>query len=268
MSILQLNIQENNKNMFGIFGSKKTRKTNKELTSIPEKFLPIKPLTRKEIQKAARERLSLINKEFKSAFEFLEKYPRSVTFFGSSMLLPEDKYCKAALSLAKKIVNELGYSVMTGGGPGIMEAANRGAFEAGGASVGVTIELPHEQVRNAYLSDYIPLYYFFSRKVCLSFSAEAYIFLPGGFGTLDEAMEILTLVQTKKIVSVPIILVGSEFWNKFNTFLTDEVLSRGMIDKNDLSLFTITDDENEIVEIIRKSPIRNGVELSKNHPFT
>lgn len=239
---------------------------SKKQTNVPEKKLPIKPITRKEIHEASEKRVSLITKEFADAFEFLEEYPRSVTFFGSSMLPQTSTYYAAALSLAKKIVRELNYSVVTGGGPGIMEAANRGAFEAEGSSIGITIELPHEQVRNTYLTDYIPLYYFFSRKVCLSFSAEAFIFFPGGFGTLDELMELLTLVQTKKIVSVPIILVGSDYWQKFKMFLSQEMLSRGMIDKEDLSLFTITDNEDEIIEIIRKAPVRNGVEISKNHP--
>lgn len=238
----------------------------KKQTNLREKDLPVKPLTRNEIHEAAEKRVSLITKEFADAFEFLEEYPRSVTFFGSSMIGSADAYYKKAESLAKKIVKNIGYSVLTGGGPGIMEAANRGAFEAEGSSIGITIELPHEQVRNPYLTDYIPLYYFFSRKVCLSFSAEAFIFFPGGFGTLDELMELLTLVQTKKIVSIPIILVGSDYWNKFKEFLTNETLSRGMIDKEDLSLFTITDDEDVIIEIIRKTPVRDGVKISKNHP--
>lgn len=253
--------------MFSIFKSRRLNTKSKESTSVPEKFLPIKPVTRKELKKAAKKRLSVINKEFKEGFEFIDKYPKSVTFFGSSLLEPTDKYCESAQSLAGRIVKDLQYCVTTGGGPGIMEAANKGAFEAGGTSLGITIELPHEQVRNAFLTDYIPIYYFFSRKVCLSFSAEAFVFFPGGFGTLDEVMELLTLVQTKKIVSVPIILVGSDYWNKFKIFLEEEVLSRGMIEKDDMSLFTITDSQDEIIEIIRKAPIREGVRLSDHHPI-
>lgn len=239
----------------------------KKLKNKPEKDLPIKPLTRAEVHEAAKKRVSLITKEFQSAFEFIEDYPQSVTFFGSSLLKPENQYYKNAVSLARKIVKELGYSILTGGGPGIMEAANRGAFEVGGSSVGVTIELPHEQVRNPYLTDYIPLYYFFSRKVCLSFAAEAYIFFPGGFGTLDELFELLTLVQTNKIVQVPIILVGSDYWEPFRAILEKEVLGRGMIDKEDMSIFTIEDDEDAIIEIIKQTPVRNSVEyIEKNHP--
>lgn len=232
---------------------------SKKSTNLPEKFLKRKPMTRAEMHEAAKKRVSVINKEFVEAFEFLEDHPRSVTFFGSSRLSPESEYYKRAVSLSKRIVKEFGYSVMTGGGPGIMEAANRGAFEAQGNSLGITIELPQEQVRNAYLTDYISLYYFFTRKVSLSFSAEAYVFFPGGFGTLDELVEHMTLVQTKKIKSVPIILVGSDFWNKFKNFLKEEVLSRGMIDEEDLGVFVIEDDEDKIIDIIKNTPVRNGL---------
>ncbi len=217
-----------------------------------------RPLSRREMHIASRKRISLITKEFADAFKFLESYPKSVTFFGSSRMKTDSEYYAKALSLSKRIVKELGYSVVTGGGPGIMEAANRGAAEAGGSSVGITIKLPKEQKNNTYLTDHIPLYYFFTRKVSLSFSAEAYIFFPGGFGTLDELFELLTLVQTRKIFFVPIILVGSDYWNSFREFILKEVLARDMIDKKDLSIFTIEDDENKIMEIIRGVPVRNG----------
>ncbi len=225
-----------------------------------EKPRPEKTLTRAEMHDATQKRMSTIKKEFEDGFEFLEDYPRSVTFFGSARLEPTDEYYQKAVSLAKRIATELGYSVLTGGGPGVMEAANRGAFEARGSSVGITIELPHEQITNSYLTDHIALYYFFIRKVCLSFSAETYIFFPGGFGTLDEFFEIITLVQTKKITSVPIVLVGEAYWKPLEAFLKESVLSRKMIDAEDLSLFTITDDENKILDIIRAAPVRNGVE--------
>lgn len=219
-------------------------------------------LSRAEIRESADKRVDLISKEFSEGFKFLENYPRSITVFGSSQATEKDPYYQKALSLCRRIAGELKYSVITGGGPGIMEAANRGAFEAQGQSVGVTIKLPREQATNNYITDKIALTYFFVRKVCLSFSAEAYVFFPGGFGTLDELFEILTLVQARKIESVPLILVGSEYWRPLETFIHDKLLNNKMIDTGDMSLFTILDDENEILEIIKKAPIRNGVEYN------
>ena len=225
-------------------------------SNLPEKFLPIKPLSRFEMHQAARKRISKIKKEFREGFKFLEDYPLSVTFFGSSRLPPENEYYKKAQSLARRISEELILNVITGGGPGIMEAANRGAFEAGGRSVGITIKLPKEQITNKYLTAEMPLYYFFTRKVCLNFSAEAFVFFPGGFGTLDEFFEIVTLIQTKKIQRVPVILFGSEYWRPLEAFLQKEVLSRGMIDAEDLSIYSIEDDENVVLEKIRRAPMR------------
>ncbi|MCX6703467.1 MAG: TIGR00730 family Rossman fold protein [Candidatus Zambryskibacteria bacterium] len=220
-----------------------------------------KTLTKKEIHSAAHERVSLISQEFKEAFTFLEDLPKSVTFFGGARFNETHPLYKQAESLALRIAQELQYAVVTGGGPGVMEGANKGAFQAKGESVGLTIQLPHEQAINPYLTRHLDFYYFFSRKVCLSFAAEAYIFFPGGFGTLDEFFEILTLVQTKKIEQVPIILVGSDFWGGLQKMLKEELLSRGTIDPDDLNLYTITDDENLILDIIKKAPIRNGVPL-------
>lgn len=236
----------------------------KRKADVASDLIASRPLTRQEMHEAARQRISHIAKEFKDGFEFLEDYPRSVTFFGSSRLISDHPYYQKTVSLSKKLVNELGYTVVTGGGPGIMEAANRGAFEGQGSSVGITIKLPHEQATNGYLTDKIPLYYFFTRKVCLTFSAEAYVFLPGGFGTLDELFELLTLVQTRKIEPVPIILFGSEFWKPLEEFLKNGPLARGMIDDEDLNLYTIQDSEDAVVEIIKKAPIRLGLKY-KNH---
>ncbi|MHB1316356.1 MAG: TIGR00730 family Rossman fold protein [Minisyncoccota bacterium] len=218
-------------------------------------------LTKKEMHIAARERISVISQEFKDGFRFLEKLPKSVTFFGGARF-PEDHYLyKQAQSLALRIAKETGYAVITGGGPGIMEGANRGAFEGKVESAGLTIQLPHEQAINPYLTKHLDFYYFFSRKVCLSFATETYIFFPGGFGTLDEFFEILTLVQTHKIEKVPIILVGKEFWDGVQEMIVKELLSRETITSSDLDLYTITDSEDEIIEIIKNAPIRNGVPL-------
>lgn len=213
-------------------------------------------LTKEEMHIATRERIDEITKEFTDGFKFLEKYPHSVTFFGSSLIPEDSSYFKTAETLAKKIVTELNYSVLSGGGPGIMKAANKGAFEAGGSSLGLTIQIPDGQITNKYVTDKIDMYYFFARKMCMSFSAEAFIFFPGGLGTLDEFFEMVTLIQTKKIVDVPLICVGSDYWLSLKKFMEETLLKRGTINHDDLKLFTITDDLDEIISLIRKSPER------------
>jgi uncharacterized protein (TIGR00730 family) len=223
-----------------------------------------KPITLLEIGEAAKKRVALIAQEFTNGFEFVKNYPRSVTFFGSARIKEDEPYYVKARNLAGRIVKELRYSVTTGGGPGIMEAANRGAFEAGGNSLGLTIDLPNEQLDNKYLTDKEDFHYFFSRKVCLSFSAEAYIFFPGGFGTLDEFLEILTLVQTSKIPKAPMILVGESYWRPLEQLFKDVLLENKFIEEGDLHLYTITDDEDEILKIIKSAPIRMGLKYDEN----
>ncbi|OHA92716.1 MAG: Rossman fold protein, TIGR00730 family [Candidatus Zambryskibacteria bacterium RIFCSPLOWO2_02_FULL_39_26] len=215
-----------------------------------------------ELHDTTVDRVSLIAKEFTDGFNFLRHYPKSVTIFGGNHWKEEDLVYIKARSLGARIVNDLKYAVFTGGGPGIMEAANRGAYEAGGDSLGLTIELSHHQIQNSYLTKNLDFYYFFSRKVCLGFSAEAFVFFPGGYGTFDEFFEILTLVQTKKIEYVPIILVGSDFWNPLDEFIKKEMLTRGSIEPEDLQLYKITDDENEIIETIRNAPVRIGIKFT------
>ncbi len=229
-----------------------------KISNLPEKQLPIKTLTKKEIHEASRERVSLITKEFMQGFELINNYPRSVTFFGSARFDETNKYYKMARSISARIVNELEYSVVTGGGPGIMEAGNRGAFENGGQSVGLTIKLPNEQVVNPYLTGQLDFYYFFARKVCLNFAAESYLFFPGGFGTMDELFGLLTLIQTHKVRAVPIILVGTDFWNKFLNGIVKDMIDEKTIDQEDLSLFKVTDDEEEIIQIIKNAPVVNS----------
>ena len=218
-------------------------------------------LSRQELHDTAIKRVHLITKEFKDGFEFLRNYPKSVTIFGGTHFTEDSPYYIKARSLSGRIVKELEYSIFTGGGPGVMEAANRGAFDAGGNSFGLTIELSHRQVQNKYLTKKLDFYYFFSRKVCLAFSAETYIFFPGGFGTLDEFFEIITLVQTGKIEKVPIILMGSDFWNPLDNFMKKEFISRKTIDIEDTTIYTITDSEDEVIDIIRKAPVRNGIKF-------
>lgn len=238
--------------------------TDKPIINVPLKEAPIKTLTKKELHDTAIERIHHISREFTDSFNFLKKFPRSVSFFGGEKIKEDTRYYLKARDLANLIVKKLNYSVITGGGRGIMEAANMGAFEAGGKSVGLTIELPEHQIQNAFINANLNFHYFFSRKVALAFAAEAYIFFPGGFGTFDEFFEVLTLVQTKKIEKVPIILVCSDFWKPFDEIIKNEMLSRGTIDEEDLELYKITDDENEIIEIIKNAPVRHGVDISSH----
>ncbi len=227
-------------------------------------------LRHKEMRKLASQRTSKISKEFKKGFKFIENYYESVTFFGSTRFTENNQYYKDARELAARIVKELGYSVVTGGGPGIMEAANRGALEAGGESLGHLIELPDGQPINKYMTSYISYHYFFVRKVMLGFSAEAYIFYPGGFGTQDEFFELLTLIQTRKIKSVPLICVGTDYWQGVIELMKEQMVTRGTIDEKELSLFQVTDNHDYIMEIIKNVPIKETVPLApsdKNNPM-
>lgn len=212
-----------------------------------------------DIRKDERYELKEIHDEFKRGFDLIQKYPKTVSFFGSARFTAENEHYKQAQTLASKIVKELpGYAVVTGGGPGIMEAGARGASEAGGVSVGMTIRLPHEQRDNPYLTESADFKYFFSRKTLLTFSAEAFVFFPGGFGTLDEFFDVLTLVQTGKIPRVPIILVGRDFWKPLAAFIEAHILvAHKAINPEDMNLYRITDNYDEIIDIIRKAPVIN-----------
>ncbi len=225
-------------------------------------------LTRAAMEKVAAERVAEISREFTEGFAFLRDYPKSITFFGSTEAREGDFYYEDARKLSARLVTELGYSVISGGGPGIMEAADRGAFEVGGDSLGLLIDLPDTQPTNPYLKKSTSFYYFFARKVCLAFAAEAFIFYPGGFGTLDEFFELITLIQTKKISGVPLICVGSEYWLKLKEFmklemLKHEKLAHDAILPAHLDLFTITDNHDEIMEIIRKTPVHDNIPFGK-----
>jgi len=219
---------------------------------------------KREIHKAAAERIEEITKEFTGGFKFLEDYPRSVTFFGANQFREDNKFYADARQLAARVVKDLGYSVISGGGPGIMEAANRGAFEAGGESLGLLIKLPTDQIINKFITASFSSYYFFVRKVCLTFSSEAFIFYPGGFGTLDEFFEIVTLVQTRKIAGIPIICVGSEYWMELKAFMDKELVARGTISANDIDIFRIVDDHDEIIKIIKEVPVHTSLPFNKD----
>jgi uncharacterized protein (TIGR00730 family) len=224
--------------------------------NIPETDIHREPHTVKELAHGAKnKRASRIANEFDRGLQFVKKFPKSVTFYGSARFKPDNVHYKDARDLAY-LISKAGYAVVTGGGPGIMEAANRGAKEAGGPSVGLNIELPHEQLINPYVTDSLSFYYFFSRKTTLSFSAEAYIFYPGGFGTLDEYFEIVTLIQTHKIRPVPVFLVGSDFWLPLKDFITKHCWrEHAAIEKSDLDFFNIVDDHKKIVNTIKKFPV-------------
>lgn len=218
---------------------------------------PTKPITKDDIHDEANKRLSRINHEFVHGIDFLKTFPKSVSFFGSARVNENDPAYKQARSISIRIVKELGYAIVTGGGPGVMEAGSRGAHDANGRSLGLTIRLPMEQESNPYLTDSIDFYYFFSRKVILSFSAEAYLFFPGGYGTLDEFFEIITLIQTNKIEKVPLVLVGKKFWKPIDKFIKKSLCKKyKTIGKKDIDLYTMTDDEDEIIKIIRSAPAR------------
>jgi len=237
---------------------------SKKKINLPSYKIPKKPLTIDEIHAESCKlpepdgRLNRINEEFRRGLAFVKQYPRSVTFYGSARFPEDHPLYKKARELAYRISKELGYAIITGGGPGIMEAANRGAFEAEGVSLGLNIELPSEQRTNPYVKDSVEFYYFFSRKVALSFSANAYVFFPGGYGTIDEFSEILELVQTKKIPEVPIMLVGSEFWRPLDMYYKNTLYQEyKTINLEDTELYTITEDTDTILKIIVNAPEKN-----------
>lgn len=194
-------------------------------------------------------RIFRIMAEFVDSFETLSQVGPGVTIFGSARTLPSDPYYQATVNLSKALAaNNL--AVITGGGPGIMEAANRGARRAKGKSVGLNIELPHEQHGNRYANIPLNFHYFFSRKVCFVKYSIAFIYMPGGFGTLDEFFEVLTLVQTRRIPEFPIILFGSEYWKGLIRWMKSTMDTGKFISPGDLNLFTITDDPQEAIDII------------------
>lgn len=213
-------------------------------------------LSKHEINRDVHNHLNEIMKEFRVGFEELRKHPKSVSIFGSSRCSPASPHYQAAQELANRIVKETGYAVVTGGGPGIMAAANLGAKEANGQSIGLTIELPHEQHTNPYTTSATNFDYFFVRKTMLTLCAEAYVFFPGGYGTFDELFDIMTLIQTGKIPRVPIILVGKDFWNGLKDFIVKHMLNQHYaITEADLELFTITDNNDKVLEIIKAAPV-------------
>ncbi|MDB5244715.1 MAG: Cytokinin riboside 5-monophosphate phosphoribohydrolase [Parcubacteria group bacterium] len=198
-------------------------------------------------------RIFKIMSEFIEGFDIIRRYGLAVTFFGSARATPEDESYQRAQELSAKLA-KVGFAVITGGSSGIMEAANKGAFQVGGASVGLNINLPTSQLYNPYLTEKFGFDHFFVRKVMLTYASEVYVYFPGGFGTLDEFFEIVTLVQTKKIRNVPIVLFGKSYWEPLMTFMQKTLLEdRKTIDAADLDLFTIVDTIDEAYDYITKN---------------
>lgn len=198
-------------------------------------------------------RVFKIMSEFVEGFEAIRKYGLAVSFFGTARASFEEHFYQEASELAGRLA-KAGYAVITGGSAGIMEAANKGAYEAGGASVGLNIRLDDNQGFNSYLTDSYTFDHFFVRKVMLAFASEVYVFFPGGFGTMDEFFEIVTLVQTKKIRKVPIIAYGREYWEPLLAFMQKKFLEEhAAIDVSDLDLFFIADTIDEAYDFILKN---------------
>ena len=195
--------------------------------------------------------------EFLRGFEFLNIDVPMVTVFGSARF-PEDHPHYALARKMGATLAEAGYAVMTGGGPGIMEAANRGAQEAGGLSLGANIHLPHEQKPNPYLDRVMTFEHFFVRKVMMVKYSRAFVIMPGGFGTLDELFEAITLIQTHKMDPFPIVLLGSEFWRPMVDFFRERLVAEGTISPGDVDLMCVTDSCDEAVKLILASPKGNN----------
>lgn len=202
-------------------------------------------------------RIFRIMAEFVDSFQTMSQVGPAVTIFGSARTKPNDKYYRATVEVAKGLVRH-NLAVITGGGPGIMEAANKGAAQGGGKSVGLNIELPHEQTGNRYANIPIHFHYFFARKVCFVKYSLGFIFMPGGFGTLDELFEVLTLVQTQRIPQFPLILFGSDYWKGLLAWIKTRLENDKHISPGDIDLLKMTDDIAEVVQIIRDYERRVG----------
>jgi uncharacterized protein (TIGR00730 family) len=194
-------------------------------------------------------RVLRIQSEFVEGFGMLAELGKAITVFGSARVRPGDPFYAAAEE-GGRLLHEAGYAVITGGGPGIREAANKGCQEAGGTSVGLGIELPFEQSMNPWVDLGMVFRYFFARKTCFLKYSQGYIAMPGGFGTLDEVFEAVTMIQTGKITSFPLVLFGSSYWTPMLDWIRDTMLAEGKISDGDVDLFHVTDDPVEAVEIV------------------
>lgn len=195
-------------------------------------------------------RVFRIMAEFVSGFDQFADIEHAVTIFGSARTKPENPVYQKTVKTAELFVKE-GFAVITGGGPGVMEAGNRGAVQSGGQSIGLNIDLPFEQKPNPYITRLINFHYFFVRKVMFLKYAKAFVVFPGGFGTLDELFECITLVQTKRVQACPIVLVGREFWGDMVKWIENKLLGEKNISEADMKLFHVVDEPEEIVKIVK-----------------
>lgn len=196
------------------------------------------------------ERANAYAKDLTMGLQILRSFPQGVTIFGSARLPQDNKYCKKAYELGGLLAKN-GHAVITGGGPGIMEAANHGSYEIGGRSIGLNITLKHEQHPNPYLTDSITFEYFFARKVSLAMAAKVFVFFPGGFGTMDEIAEILCLMQENKMPKMPMFLIGKAYWKNFNKVIKTMV-EMGLVSEKDTDIFKVTDNIQEVVDAANK----------------
>ncbi len=196
------------------------------------------------------ERANAYAKDLTNGLKTLRTFPQGVTVFGSARLPQNSKYCQMAYKLGG-LLAENGHTVVTGGGPGIMEAANHGAYEIGGRSIGLNITLAHEQFPNPYLTDCLTFEYFFARKVSLAMASKVFAFFPGGFGTMDEISEILCLMQENKMPKMPVFLIGKDYWRSFERVI-QKMLNLKLINVRDTKIFTITNDVTEVVKAANK----------------
>ena len=204
----------------------------------------------KKLSIADLERANAYAKDLGRGLQIVRSFPQGVTVFGSARLPQDSKYCKMAFELGHQLA-ENGHAVITGGGPGIMEAASHGAYEIGGRVIGLNITLAHEQFPNPYLTDCLTFEYFFARKVSLAMSAKVFVFFPGGFGTMDELSEILCLMQEAKMPKMPVFLIGVDYWKGFDRMI-GKMIALGLISSKDTEIFRITDDVSEVVAAANK----------------
>lgn len=204
----------------------------------------------KKLTIADLERANAYAKDLGHGLQIVRSFPQGVTVFGSARLPQDNKYCKMAYKLGGLLAKN-GHAVITGGGPGIMEAANHGAYEIGGRSIGLNITLAHEQRPNPFLTDCLTFEYFFARKVSLAMSAKVFAFFPGGFGTMDEISEILCLMQEAKMPKMPVFLIGKDYWKAFDKII-GKMITLKLINAKDAKIFTITDDVQKVVDAANK----------------